>query len=805
MLLTDFKMDLRYALRTMRQTPVFTVAAVLVLALGIGATTALFTVVDAVLLRPPPFPEPERVMMLGSEQVKRAASRYSLMSFEDLARQSRQYSAMTAYSNNLFNLTGDGDAQQLRGVVAVGEFFKTFGVQPVLGRAFTPEERQAPLVVLSHGLWQRLGGKQDMPGRTLSLSGVPYTVVGVMPPSFRVPREDTELWVSYDSLPGAATSEARTQRGYRAFIVTGRLAPGATLESARQEFQALAPPLLAEDAALDIGVMRYQDMLTREVRGGLLVLLGAVALVLLLAAANVAHLQLARAAVRQRELGIRVALGAGRGRLVRQLLTESVLLALMGGGAGVLLALWGTDALLALGANALPRGGEVAVQGRVLFFALAVTLLTGVGVGLAPALQRTRLSPGSVLGRGAAEASRGRAHAVLVVAEVALALVLVTGAGLMLKSFWRLHQVDPGVDAEGVFVARMSVARERYPEPARMVAFHRELMARLTARPEVAAAGVGQSLPASGDIRRSGYWVEGTVDVPNRPHALVNTTTPGFLEALRVPLLAGRWLMEADTAQAQQVMVVSERFAREVFPGQDPLGRRVTFGGDDAQGHPLWLTVVGVVGDVLYAGVEAGQEPTAYLPMAQSGSQGPYASRQLVVRAAPGLSPMALEPVVREELRALDSTVALAQATTLEDRLAMDLSRPRFRTVLLGAFGVLALVLAAVGIYGVMSYAVAQRAHEMGVRMALGARRADVLRLVVGQALRRVALGLGLGLAGALSLHRIMEGLLYGVGSLDLGVLAGVALLLLGTAWLASWLPARRAASVDPASVLRRG
>ncbi|HZI14706.1 MAG TPA: ABC transporter permease [Myxococcus sp.] len=801
MLLTDFKMDLRYALRTMRQTPVFTVAAVLVLALGIGATTALFTVVDAVLLRPPPFPEPERVMMLGSEQVKRAASRYSLMSFEDLARQSRQYSAMTAYSNNLFNLTGDGDAQQLRGVVAVGEFFKTFGVQPVLGRAFTPEERQAPLVVLSHGLWQRLGGKQDMPGRTLSLSGVPYTVVGVMPPSFRVPREDTELWVSYDSLPGAATSEARTQRGYRAFIVTGRLAPGATLESARQEFQALAPPLLAEDAALDIGVMRYQDMLTREVRGGLLVLLGAVALVLLLAAANVAHLQLARAAVRQRELGIRVALGAGRGRLVRQLLTESVLLALMGGGAGVLLALWGTDALLALGANALPRGGEVAVQGRVLFFALAVTLLTGVGVGLAPALQRTRLSPGSVLGRGAAEASRGRAHAVLVVAEVALALVLVTGAGLMLKSFWRLNQADPGVDPEGVFVARLSLPQDRYREPAKAAAFHRELVARLAARPEVAAVGTGQSLPAGGDIRRSGYQVEGTAEVPLWPDALVNTVTPGFLDALRVPLLAGRRLTEADKADAPRVVVVSQEFARKVFPGEDALGRRVTFGGDDAQGNPLWLTVVGVVGDVPYAGMEAGQEPTAYVPM----EQGAFPGGQLAVRAAPGLSPSALEPVVRAELRAVDSGVALAQATTLEERLSRSLGAPRFRTVLLGAFGALALVLAAVGIYGVMSYAVAQRAHEMGVRMALGARRADVLRLVVGQALRRVGLGLGLGLAAALAGHHVMEGLLFGVGSLDVPVLGGVALLLLATAWLASWLPARRAAGVDPASVLRRG
>ncbi len=798
---SDVRMDLRYALRTMRQTPVFTVAAVLVLALGIGATTALFSVVDAVLLRPMPFPEPDRVVMLATEQARRNPSAYSLMTYEDLSRQFTQVRSLTAYTGSRLNLTGEGDTRQLRGVTVVGDFFGAFGVQPSLGRAFTPEERNASLVVLSHKQWQALGGGADVLGRTLTLGGQPYTVVGVMPPSFQVPHPTVDLWLPYDSQPGAAWSEARTQRGFRAFNVVGRLAPGATLDSARRELAALTPALLGEDAAQSFGIQRYRDMLTRDVNLVLWVLLGAVALVLLLAAANVAHLQLARAASRQRELGIRVALGAGRGRLIRQLLTESLVLAALGGVGGVLLAMWGTDLLLALGASALPRGGEVAVQGRVLLFALGVTLLTGVGVGLAPALQRSQLSPGLVLGRGATEASRGRAHAALVVGEVALALVLITGAGLMLKSFWRLNQVDPGVDPQGVFVAWLSLPQEGYREPEKMAAFHRDLRARLAARPEVAAVGVGLSLPAGGSIRRSGYWVEGTADVPARPDALVNVATPGFLEALRVPLRAGRLLTEADKAGAPRVVVVSEQFAREVFPGQDPLGRRFNLGGDDAQGNPLWLTVVGVVGDVPYAGVEAGQEPTVYVPMDQE----PAPGGQLAVRAAPGLAPTALESVVRAELRAVDSSAALAQATTLEARLETDLGRPRFRTVLLGSFGLLALVLAAVGIYGVMSYAVAQRAHEMGVRMALGAQRADVLHMVVGHALRRVVLGLGLGLAGALAAHRVMEGLLFGVGSLDVSVLGAVALLLLGTAWLASWLPARRAASVDPATVLRRG
>ncbi|MCP3102678.1 ABC transporter permease [Myxococcus sp. K15C18031901] len=798
----DVSMDVRYALRTMRQSPVFTAAAVLVLALGIGVTTALFSVVDAVLLRPLPFPEPERLVVMASEGPGSRQARYSLPNYEDLARDVTQLRSLSAYASDAFNLTGEGDARQLWGAAVVGDFFGALGTPPLLGRAFSVDERHARVVVLSHALWLQEGGVPEVLGRTLTLDGQPYTVVGVMPPSFDVPQRNSDLWIPFDSQPASVTREPREERGHRSFSVLGRLAPGATLESAREELKAVGGRIIAEkDAALVVGLNRYGDVLTRDVRLLLWVLLGAVSLVLMLAAANVAHLQLARAAARQRELGIRVALGAGRGRLVRQLLTESVLLALMGGVGGVLLALWATDLVLYLGANRLPRSGEVVVHGRVLFFALAVTLTTGVGVGLVPALQRSRMSPGAVLGRGAAESSRGRAHAVLVVAEVALALLLVTGAGLMLKSFWRMSQADPGLEPEGVFVARLSLPVDRYGDPVRAANFHRELTERLAARREVAAVGVGESLPAGGSIQRSGYFPEGSDDPPVRPNALVNTSTPGFLEALRVPLLAGRRLQASDGANAPRVMVVSERFARAVFPGQDAVGRRVSFGGDDAQGNPLWVTVVGVVGDVAYAGVEQGHEPTVYVPMAQDPSSG----GQLAVRAAGGVSPQSLEAVVREELRAVDPMVALSQVSTLEERLGRDLGQPRFRAVLLGAFGVLALVLAAVGIYGVMSYAVTQRSHEMGVRMALGARSADILRLVVGQALRRVGLGLALGLLGALAAHRIMEGLLYGMGALDVSVLASVSLLLWGTAWLASWLPARRAASVDPASVLRRG
>ncbi|WP_342377219.1 ABC transporter permease [Myxococcus stipitatus] len=801
-MLSDLSMDVRYALRSLRKSPAFTLAAVLVLALGIGVTTALFSVVDAVLLRPLPFAEPERLVVLSAEKQQQGRSRYSLPNYEDLASQLTQIRSLTAVSADLFNRTGAGDAEMVRGATVVGDFFGAFGATAALGRTFTGAERDAPVVVLSHARWLKEGGTPQVLGSTLTLSGQPYTVVGVMPPSFQIPNPSTDVWFPFDSLPGAATSRDRTHRGHRAFSVMGRLAPGATLESARHEMTVVGGRLRDEkDTSLVVGVMRFQDLLTRDVGLLLWVLLGAVSLVLLLAAANVAHLQLARAAARERELGIRVALGAGRGRLVRQLLTESLLLALMGGVGGVLLARWTTDLVLMVGGSRLPRASEMGIDGRVLLFALGVTLVTGVGVGLLPALRKSRMSPASVLGRGATEAGRSRAHSVLVVAEVALALMLVCGAGLMLKSFLRLYQADPGLEPAGVLVARLVLPTNQYGSEEKAAAFHQALTARLAARPEVAAVGVGTSLPAGGSIGRAGYWAEGTEDVSPRPHALFNVATPGFLEALKVPLLAGRRLAETDGANAPRVMVISERFAREVFPGLDPLGRRVTFGGSDADGKPLWTTVVGVVRDVAYAGVTAGHEPTVYMTMAQEGAS----DGQLAVRASGNLAPQSLEAVVREELRAVDSMVALAQVATLEERLSTDLGLPRFRAVLLGAFGVLALVLAAVGIYGVMSYSVAQREHEMGVRMALGARSADVLRLVVGQALRRVGWGLGLGLVGTLSAHRAVEGLLYGMEALDVGVMASVCLLLLVTAWLASWLPARRAAGVDPASVLRGG
>ncbi|QSQ12313.1 ABC transporter permease [Myxococcus landrumensis] len=796
-------MDVRYALRTLRKSPAFTLAAVLVLALGIGVTTALFSMVDAVLLRPLPFPEPERLVVLSAEQQQQQGrSRYSLPNYEDLAQQLTQIRPLSAVSADLFNRTGAGDAEMVRGATVVGDFFSAFGVTPLLGRTFTGAERDAPVVVLSHARWLKEGGTPQVLGSTMTLSGQPYTVVGVMPPSFQIPHPSTDVWLPFDSLPGAATSRDRTERGHRAFGVMGRLAPGATLESARHEMKVVGARLGEEkDTELLMGVMRFQDLVTRDVSRLLWVMLGAVSLVLLLAAANVAHLQLARAAARQRELGIRVALGAGRGRLVRQLLTESLLLALMGGVGGVLLALWTTDLVLMVGGGRLPRASEMGLNGRVLAFALGVTLTTGVGVGLLPALRKSRMSPASVLGRGVMEAARSRAHSVLVVAEVALALMLVCGAGLMLKSFWRLYQADPGLDPRGVLVARLALPAVRYGSAEQASVFHQALATRLAARPEIAAVGVGASLPAGGSIGRAGYWAEGTEDVSPRPHALFNVATPGFLEALRVPLLAGRRLAETDGPDAPRVMVISERFAREVFPGQDAVGRRVTFGGRDEDGKPLWTTVVGVVRDVAYAGITAGHEPTVYVPMSQEGTT----DGQLAVRAAGDLAPQALEAVVREELRAVDSMVALAQVATLEERLSTDLGLPRFRAVLLGAFGVLALVLAAVGIYGVMSYSVAQREQEMGVRLALGARSADVLRLVVGQSLRRVGWGLGLGLVGTLSAHRAVEGLLYGMEALDVGVMASVCLLLLVTAWLASWLPARRAAGVDPASVLRGG
>ncbi|MBF5045678.1 ABC transporter permease [Aggregicoccus sp. 17bor-14] len=804
--MSTFLQDLRYALRLLRQAPGFTLAAVLALALGIGATTALFSVVHAVLLRPLPYADAERLVIVTDPSAQPGSQRYSLFERDELARGATQLSSLTAYSNTALALTGLGDAQQVRGVLTDGPFFEVFGVQAELGRTLDPRTPEAPEVVVSHSFWaQQLGGSPQALGRTLTLSGQPYTLVGVMPDTFAVPNTRAQLWLTQASTPNASQQAARTSKGWRAFQLTGRLAPGASLASAGSELAALGERLAATypdtQGDLHLGAASLHEATVGNVRLLLWVLLGAVGFVLLLAASNVAHLQLARAAVRQKELAIRIALGASRGRLVRQLLTESVLLALLGCALGLLLALWGTDALVALAGRALPRAGEVGMDGRVLLFALATAVATGVGVGLVPALQRSQQSPQASLGRGSAEAFRGRTHGVLVVAEVALALVLVLGAGLMLKSFYKLQQVDPGVDAEGIYTGRLNLTGTRYQEDAALLAFQQQLLARLAARPEVAGAGLGLSVPAGADQRGNSYRVEGTPEnLANPPQAITNVVSPGFLETLRVPLRAGRLLQKSDdVAGAPQVIVVSEAFVRAAFPDQDPLGKRISMG--QVEGKPDWYTVVGVVGDVAYDGLDTAPGPTLYQPSVQS----PYRAPQLVVRAAGGMPVERLAGVMREELRALDPSVPLGDEMTLEAMLARGLGAPRFRTLLLGVFGALALVLAAVGIYGVMSYAVAQRAHEMGVRMALGAQRRDLLSLVVGQSLRRVGLGLAVGLALALAAHRSIAGLLFGVGALDPAVFASVPALLAGVAFVASWLPARRAAGVDPAVVLRRG
>ena len=805
--MSTFLQDLRYALRLLRQAPGFTLAAVLALAQGIGATTALFSVVHAVLLQPLPYASPERLVIVTDPSTQPGTQRYRLFERDELERGLTQLSGLTAYSHNVFALTELGDAQQVLGGVVAGPFFEVLGVQPVLGRALDARTPLATEVVVSHAFWQRqLGGSPQALGRTLTLGGQPYTLVGVMPPSFAVPSTEAQLWVTQASMPGAAQQPARTSRGWRAFILTGRLAPGASVASAGSELAALGARLAKaypdSQGDLKLGAATLHESIGGNVRVLLWVLLGAVGFVLLRAASNVAHLQLARAAVRQKELAIRIALGASRGRLVRQLLTESLLLSLLGCALGLLLALWGTDALLALGAKALPRAGEVDMDVPVLLFALGTAVLTGVGVGLAPALQKSQHSPQASLGRGANEAFRGRTHGALVVAEVAFALVLVMGAGLMLKSFWKLQQVDPGLDATGVYTGRLGLASPRYQADPANLAFQQALLARLAARPEVAGAGTALSVPPGGDQRGDGYEVEGKpVDPANPPIALSNIVSPGFLETLKVPLRAGRMLAPSDDVEgAPRVMVVSESFVRKAFGAEDPVGKRVSI-GEDEDGTPAWYTVVGVVGDVAYDGFEREPPAAMYRPSAQQ----PYRAPQLVVRAAAGVPPERLAGVVREELRALDPGVPLGNAMTLEAMLERGLGQPRFRTLLLGSFGLLALVLAAVGIYGVMSYAVAQRSHELGVRMALGAQRQDLLSLVIGQSLRRVGLGLLLGLALALAAHRSIAGLLYDTGALDVGVFASVAALLASVALFASWLPARRAAGVDPAVVLRRG
>jgi len=800
--------DLRYAARMLARNPGFTTVAVLTLALGIGANTAIFSVINGVLLRPLPYPEPNRITTLWNTnlQLGVAKTTVSPVDFRDWQRMNQSFSHMASYAYGSYVLTGDHDPVRLLTARVTPDFFAVMGVEPMLGRAFVAEDdepRAGKVVVLSHSLWQQqFAADPAIVGKTLTLDGEAHEVRGVMPPGFGFPN-GRDVWAP-QAYPPARFEPP--QRGAIYLQAVARLKPSVTVEAAQAEMAAIARQLEQQYPETNQGrsvlVLSLHDDIVGEVRLALWVLLGAVGFVLLIACANVANLSLARTAARQKEVAVRIALGAGRARLMRQFLTESALLGLSGAVAGLLFALWGLDLLRTLGTGNLPRLEEVRLDLGVLGFTVVVALASAFLFGLAPALFASHTDLNSSLregGRGTGgNFRRNPLRAALVIGEVALALVLLVGASLLVQSFLRLRSVDTGFDPESLLTTYVALP-PRYAGGEAQALFFRQLTERLAARPEVEAAGVSNTIPLQGSEMALDFLIHGR-PLPIRgqePGARFNSVTPGYFRALGTRLLAGRFFLDTDRANALPVAVINRDMAERFWPGQNPIGEKITINIDYENPNPVYREIVGIVESIRHNGLAEESGPEMLVPR----DQFPMASGFLVVRSAQ--NPKTLAPVVRSELFALDDKIAPSSFRTMDYYLSSAVAQPRFRTVLLSLFAGLALALAAVGIYGVISYSVAQRTHEIGIRMALGAQAGDVFQMVVGRGLGLALLGTGLGVMGALALTRFIQSLLFRVSPTEPLILGGVALLLLAVACLACYLPARRATKVDPMTALR--
>jgi putative ABC transport system permease protein len=805
--LGDIWHDLRYGLRALLKNPGFTAVAVIALALGIGANSAIFSVVNTVLLRPLPYADPDRLVMVWEDDTKHGYPRDTPApaNFFDWRAQNQVFEGMSATADQSFNLTGVGDPERVDGQAVSANLFSLLGVEPQVGRAFLPEEDQpgeGRVVIMGHALWQRrFGADQGIVGKPVTLNGLSYTVVGVMPPGFQFPGREEELWV-----PLALTPQQAARRGSHYLRVVARLKPGVTVEQAQAEMNTIAARLQQQypDANAEVGaaVVSLHEQVVGDIKPALLVLLGAVGLVLLIACANVANLLLARAASRQKETALRIALGASRWRLVRQFLTESVLLAALGGVVGLLLSVWGVSVLKSFIPENVSQVKAVAVDARVLAFTVLVSLLTGLLFGLAPATQASNFDLNETLKEGGRDSSSGgrgkRLRGLLVVAEVAVSLVLLIGAGLLINSFLRLRSVDPGFRTDHLLTMRVVLPQQKYPDQARRSAFYDELIRRVEAVPGVKSAAVTNWIPLVNQGDSVGVSVEGRPDPgPNRPIVATRVVSPHYFQAMGIKLLSGRDFDErTDRADTPAVVVIDETMAKRLWPGEDPLGRRVTPGSPDSPDD--WCQVVGVVKDVRQFELTAEPKPQMYMLYAQADF---FAPRHLVVNTS--VEPMSLAATVRKTVWDVDRDQPVSNVSTMEEVLSGSIARQRFSTLLLGVFAGVALVLAAVGLYGVMSYSVAQRTREIGLRMALGAQRGDVLRMVVGQGLKLVLVGVAIGLAAAFALTRVMSSLLFGVSATDPATLAAISLLLISVAALASYIPARRATRVDPLIALR--
>lgn len=810
--------DLRYGARMLLKKPGFTFTVICTLALGIGANSAIFSVVNAVVLRPLPYADPARLVMVWETRPGNDRRYVAPGNFADWRAQAQSFEQLAGYAINGVNLTGHGEPERLGCAAVTTNLFATLGVTALKGRTFVPEDaarQDGRVVVLSYGLWQRsFGADPNIVGQRLTLDGQSYTVVGVMPAGFQFPAE-ADLWLpGFHDTPVAPAMAMQfpnanfpTSRDVHFSFVVGRLKPDAPLRQAQAEMDAIAARLAqqyrATNEGLGINIIPLHQQIVGRIEPVLFILLAAVAFVLLIACTNVANILLARLTQRERELAVRVALGASRPRLLRQMLTESLLLSFIGGLAGLLLGLWGVALFVKLSPGDIPRLDEVRLDWRLLAFSLLVSLATGIAFGLLPALQATRLDPQRALAESGTKVSgsprQRRLRHLLVVCEIALAQVLLIGAGLLLISFAHLQAVKPGFNPHNLLTARLALPTEKYADDSRKTDFYNRLLERLQALPGVRSAALVMSLPLTDLTINRGFVVEGRPQPRPGENISVDyqVISPNYFAAMEIPLLRGRAFTEADDADKPRVVIIDESMARKYFPAADPVGQRIALGDPNRQDS--WCTIVGVVDSVHYASIDTLPAPTAYTPYRQDRES--WARMAVVLRTS--VEPASLTAAVRSAVATVDPDQPVTKVETMEQLMGEAVSRPRFIMLLLGVLATVALALAAIGIYGLLSYSITERTRELGIRLALGAPKRAVFKLVMGQGLLLTLLGIGIGLLAALALTRFLTDLLFGVSSTDPLIFGLIALLLSIVALVACYLPARRAANVDPLIALQ--
>ncbi len=815
--------DFRFALRQLRKSPGFTFIAVLTLALGIGANTAIFSVVNAVLLKPLPFPTAQQLVAMGSTNRHEDSRRDSINSLSypdyfDFRKENRTLASSAVYHEENVAFSGTNGAQSLLGVKASGEFFDVLGVQPLLGRGFVRADEQAGggpggyKAVLSYEFWQKqFGGDKNLLGRTIQLDRRPYTVIGIMPAHFQFPIDndpiDLYTTIAEDASNAEGFKPSTEQRGSHSVVGVARLKPGVSVAQAQADLSTIAARLEKQypDTNTNFGVLLkpLREEMIGDVRAALYVLFGAVICVLLIANANVANLLLARASVRGKEIALRAALGASRGRIVRQLLTESVLLSALGGIFGLILAEWGTAALIKAVPQNIPRIGDIQLDGAVLAFTLLVSLATGVIFGLVPAWQASHVDLNSSLKSGMRSGSdsgnKGRLRNALVMAEVALALMLLVSAGLLIQSFARLGQVQTGLRPDHLLTARISLPASAYPKNENILNFFAQFLPKVRALPGVDSASTIVPLPLSSSNMVTDFDdAEHPLPEGQRATAPARIIATEYFKTVGVPVAKGRIFDEHDTFKSAPVVIVNELFASKFFPGQNAVGKRIAPGFSAGDEKPLMREIIGVVGNVRHRSLRYDETPEMYLPVTQI----PFSEMSLVVRTRVA-DAASLTNAVRAQLAAVDPNIPLTSVRVFEEYISRSLARPRFNALLLTIFAATALLLTAIGIYGVIAYSVAQRTNEIGIRMALGAGQSSIFRLIVGQAMALVGISVVVGVLGAFAATRLLNSLLFGVGAADPLTFGGIVLLISGVAFLAAWLPARRAAQVDPIIALR--